>query len=106
MERKDIPVYWSVVDQGTKEETGWSLLDTWVQPLNRRVDAGGADAGSRHVWIQADDLDAQGTIVVPVRGPNELLIMIHDPNGQPGSKDIYKVRSNSPPGQQDLLLVP
>jgi hypothetical protein len=33
-------VYWSVADQGTKEETGWLLLDTWVQPLNRRVDAG------------------------------------------------------------------
>ena len=46
---------------------GWSLLDIWVQPLNRRVNATGLmPAGSRHVWIQTDDLDAQGTIIGPL----------------------------------------
>jgi hypothetical protein len=34
-------VCWSVADRGTKEEMGLSLLDIWVQPLNRRVNTTG-----------------------------------------------------------------
>jgi hypothetical protein len=33
MKRKDIPACWSVADQGTKEEMGWSLLDISVQAV-------------------------------------------------------------------------
>jgi hypothetical protein len=64
MGRKDIPVCWSAAGRGTKVEMGWSLLDIWVQ-LSNGCQCGGADAEPRHVWIQADDLDAQG-IIIPV----------------------------------------
>jgi len=45
---------------------GWSLLDIWVLPLNRHVNTMGLMLDrARHVWVQTDDLDAQGTIIVP-----------------------------------------
>jgi hypothetical protein len=66
MKRKDIPVCWSVADRGIKVEMGWSPLDTWVQAVEWACQCGRADDESRHVWLQADNLDAQGTIVVPV----------------------------------------
>ena len=67
MKRRDIHACWSVADRGTKEEMGLSLRDIWVQPRNRPVNEMGLmPAGSRNVWIQTDDLDAQGTIIVPV----------------------------------------
>lgn len=81
---------------------GLSLRDIWVQPRNRPVNEMGLmPAGSRHVWIQTDDLDAQGTIIVPVC-LNETPHIFHHPIEQPGSKDIYKVRFQP----SSVLLVP